>query len=99
MPTVDCKSVITSLHALKRMISRSISSDEIKEVLNKGEIIKEYPDDMPYPSMLIYKEVNAKQIHIVTGRNSATGECVIITVYIADEEIWEQDYKTKKSLT
>jgi hypothetical protein len=96
MAVVECKSIITSLHALKRMISRNISPVDVKQALQSGEIIREYADDKPYPSMLVYKVVNGKQIHVVVGREEPSRVCVIITVYIADEEIWESDFKTKK---
>ncbi len=39
-------------HALEKMMERSISRRAVKEVLLRGEIIENYPDDKPYPSAL-----------------------------------------------
>jgi hypothetical protein len=93
---MDCSSVITSLHAVKRMVSRSIMDYEVKTVIKEGEIIRQYPDDKPNPSMLLHKVINGRPIHVVVGRSADTNVCVVITVYIADEEMWEMDFKTKK---
>lgn len=93
---MECLSVITSLHALKRMVNRNISPAEINEVILTGEIIKTYSDDKPYPSLLIYKTINKQPIRVVVGKNETNGECIIVTVYIAGEEIWNRDFKTKK---
>ncbi|CAN5126692.1 hypothetical protein BH09BAC1_BH09BAC1_28580 [soil metagenome] len=34
-------------------------------------------------------------VHVVMSKNEI-GECIIITVYVPDIEIWEADFKTKK---
>ena len=93
---MNCSSIITSLHALKRMISRNITDKDIKQVIEDGETIREYPDDKPYPSRLLFKMVNNRPIHVVIGKLEDTESCVIITVYVAGVDIWEDDFKTKK---
>jgi hypothetical protein len=40
-------------HALERMLERDIFRNDVKEVIIEGEIIEEYPGDLPYPSVLI----------------------------------------------
>jgi hypothetical protein len=93
---MKCSSVTTSLHAFKRMINRKISPEEIRDVVEHGEIIKTYPDDKPYPSLLLFKIVNKRPLHVVVGKNETNSECIIVTVYIAGDEFWQPDYKTKK---
>lgn len=93
---MECSSITTSLHAFKRMLIRKISPDEIKEVIEKGEVIKTYPDDRPYPSVLLYKTINERPLHVVVAKNETNEECIIVTVYIAGEEFWQPDFKTKK---
>lgn len=61
--------IITSLHAFKRMLQRNISDTDVENVILFGEVIKEYPDDKPYPSKLIFKMINKTPIHIVTAKN------------------------------
>ena len=93
---MECSSVTTSLHAFRRMVTRNISPADIKEAIKTGEIIKTYPDDKPYPSVLVYKSIKKQPIHVVIGKNEINGDCIIITVYIAGEEFWNPDFKTKK---
>ena len=38
------------VHAIQRMFQRSISVDEVRQVLAIGEVIEDYPGDTPYPS-------------------------------------------------
>lgn len=93
---MNCSSVITSLHAFKKMISRNITDEDVKAVIRNGEIIREYPDDKPYPSKLLFMMIGRRPIHVVVGKMEKTEACVVITVYIAGEDIWEPDFKTKR---
>ena len=43
----NCNGILTSLHAFKRMLERSISDTDVEDVIAKGETIKEYPEDKP----------------------------------------------------
>ena len=78
------------------MISRNITEEDVKVAIGDGEVIKEYPDDRPYPSVLLFIMIGNRPIHVVVGRMEETEACIIITVYIAGEDIWEPDFKTKK---
>ncbi len=90
-----CNGIITSLHAFKRMLERDISDTDVEDVILFGEVIKEYPDDKPYPSKLILKIVTEIPIHVVVAKDEI-GACIVVTVYIPDTDIWEADFKTKK---
>ena len=73
-------------HAVKRMIKRTIDLKEIKEVVLKGEIIEEYPDDKYSPSCLIYgKTITGKDLHV---QISLPPKIVLITVYEPDPAEW-----------
>ena len=52
-----------SEHVFRRMAERSFSPNTIKEVIQNGIIIKEYPDDTPYPSRLILGYDGNRPIH------------------------------------
>jgi hypothetical protein len=43
-----------TLHSFERCAERSISPDEIRQVILSGEIIENYPEDKYGPSCLIY---------------------------------------------
>lgn len=64
------------------------------KINNNGEIIEDYPDDLPYPSALILGYIMGAPIHIVAakGRNLVK----IVTVYRADEETWIDHRKRKR---
>ena len=40
-------------HVFKRMAERKFSPETIKSVIENGIVIKNYPDDTPYPSFRI----------------------------------------------
>lgn len=73
-------------HAVKRMIKRSISRQEVETVIGEGEIIEEYPDDKYFPSCLVYgKTKTGRTLHIQV---SLPPVVVIITAYEPDPEEW-----------
>ena len=64
---MDCKKLVFSGHAVQRMFERSILSKDVREIVESGEIINDYPDDLPYPSKPILGYVGKRPIHIVLG--------------------------------
>ncbi len=83
-------------HALERMMERGISRESVKEILKKGEIIEDYPDDKPYPSALFLGWIRGEPLHAVAAFDALTGWCFIITAYKPDLEHFESDYKTRR---
>ena len=43
-------------HALERMMKRGISTQIVKQVLLEGEIIEDYPDDKPFPTIVVPRQ-------------------------------------------
>lgn len=80
-------------HAVKRMIKRSIDRHEIEDVITKGEVIEEYPDDKYSQSCLIYGMTKkGKSLHVQV---SLPPTVIIITVYEPDSSEWI-DYKIRR---
>ena len=52
------------------MAERSFSSETIKSVIENGRVIKDYPDDTPYPSRLILGFDGERPVHIVSAYNA-----------------------------
>lgn len=77
-----------SLHALDQSILRRISTREIEEAVENGEIIEEYPADKYGPSCLIFGFTNAgRPLHVqctYPQRNPAK----VITLYQPDPDQW-----------
>ena len=45
--------LVFRVHAIQRMFLRSISAEDVRDVLETGEIILEYTEDQPNPSRLV----------------------------------------------
>lgn len=97
MSGIPIHQLVFSTHALKRMLERSISSVEIRHVLASGEVIKEYPDDTPYPSQLVLGWSGKRALHIVIAIDIQAQKIYIITVYEPDADVWESNRRRKKS--
>ncbi len=78
------------------MLEKSITTTEVELAVYKGEVIHEYTDDKPFPSRLILHFIEKRPIHIVIAQNTGSQECIIITCYEPDIQLWYGDFKTKK---
>ena len=88
--------IIWTEHVATRIRERGIVRADVIECIENGEIIKQYPDDTPFPSCLILGHCSMNEpLHIVVGLNADT-LCCIITTYRPDPEKWDPDYKTRK---
>lgn len=81
-----------SEHVFKRMAERHFSPDIIKDVIKNGMVIKEYPDDTPYPSRLILGYDKNRPLHIVSAYDQNNDMEYIITVYEPDIQLWTADF-------
>jgi len=88
-----------SSHAKEEMLSEElgeIRESEVKEALQSGEVIEEYPEDKPYASFLVYGRTKKNRpLHIVCAPVTEEEILVIITVYRPDPDQWI-DYKRRK---
>lgn len=91
------RNYIYARHALQRMAERGISRKDIETVVEAGEIIRDYPDDTPYPSRLILGLRGERPLHIVAADNDSANETIIVTVYEPDPDIWNDDFRSKKA--
>lgn len=48
--SIICEEVVFSGHAVRRMFQRNIDHKTVRQVIERGIIIEEYPDDEPLPS-------------------------------------------------
>ncbi len=78
------------------MFRRSISEEDVRDVLATEDIIKDYPDDTPYPSRLILGWRGERPLHVVAATNEQEQETIVMTVYEPDPGLWEPDFRRKK---
>jgi hypothetical protein len=77
---MDCSKFEYSNHAVAQMFRRQISPDEVELAIGEGEIVKEYPEDKPFPSFLkLFFSTRLRPIHVVVSQDVSTGICYIIT--------------------
>ena len=87
--------VFVTEHAAERFRQRGIKISDIRNAVNTGEIIEQYPDDFPFPSCLILgNDKNGKFIHICMSDEGTASR--IITAYYPDLKKWNDDLKIRK---
>jgi hypothetical protein len=90
------KKLIFRVHAIQKMFERDISHQDVRSVIERGEIIREYHDDTPYPSRLILGWREKRPLHVVAADNDVDDETIIITTYEPNPVLWEPGFKRKK---
>jgi Domain of unknown function (DUF4258) len=67
-----------------------------KGIISEGEVITSYPDDTPYPSVLLLGFHQGRSVHVVVARDTSTLLCYMVTVYHPDSKLWSADFKTPR---
>ena len=68
---MECDQIFFSAHALRRMFERSIPDEAVVHVVRAGRIIREYADDVPFPSYLMVGTYQALVLHVVLAEDRA----------------------------
>ncbi len=91
--------VLYSRHAKLEMENEEfgqIFEHEVFESILSGQVIENYPDDKPYPSVLIFGYTKQNRpLHIVCAYNNIDDLTIVITVYHPDPDLWI-DYKIRR---
>jgi hypothetical protein len=91
------KKVLYLPHALRQMLrpDRMITRVEVSQVILKGEVIEDYPNDLRGHSCLLLGKGNKdRAIHVVCSPKE--DYLAIITAYIPDSDEWSNDFKKRK---
>ena len=82
-------------HAVRQMSRRNrmIAAAEVMNVIETGEVIEDYPDDVRGHSCLIAATCEGRPIHVVCAPKE--DYLAIITAYIPDDEQWSMDRRTR----
>ncbi|MGA9057665.1 MAG: DUF4258 domain-containing protein [Terriglobia bacterium] len=89
--------LVFRVHALQRMFERQLGIEDVEAVVESGETIEDYPNDRPYPSRLVLGWRGARPVHVVVAHNLSENELIVITVYEPDPELWEADFRRRKT--
>jgi hypothetical protein len=88
--------IIFRIHAVQRMFERRISVGNVRQVLEIGEMIEDYSDEMPAPGGLISGKRGQRPLHVVMAENTKESELVVITVYEPDTSQWKPGFRNRK---
>ncbi len=80
------------------MFKREIPPDAVVRIIGSGEIVSDYPNDTPYPSVLLLGFQAGDPVHVVVARDNYTGVCYVVTVYRPDSRLWNADFKTRREV-
>ncbi len=94
---MDCAKIIFSGHSIRRMFERAIQKQHVIEAVRFGSVLDEYPDDEPFPSFLLLGPVRTRPLHVVVAVEARSKTCYIVTAYVPDPEVWEDDLTTRRS--
>ena len=76
-------------HAYEEANADRLKFDEIYFSVLHGEVIEEYQDDSPYPSVLVFGQTfGGDSVHSVWAYNEKKSWAVLITVYRPDPNLW-----------
>ncbi len=79
------------------MESRGINVSHVLHVLDSGEQIEQYPDDTPFPSVLMLGHVGERPIHVVAARDRANDVTYVVTAYEPDSKEWDADFRRRQN--
>ena len=90
------KRILFLPHAIRQMAKpdRMITTAEIRMVIETGEIIEDYPNDVRGHSCLILGGANLRPLHIVCAPKD--DYLAIITAYLPSDQEWERGYRKRK---
>lgn len=90
------KKILFTSHSLNQMNlpERIITTDEVREVIGKGEIIEEYPEDRRGYSCLLFCYVESRPLHVVCSPKK--DYLAIITAYIPNSKEWSNDFGKRR---
>ena len=88
--------IIFRIHAVQRMFERRIALEAVRQVLQSGEMIEDYSQDMPDPGRLLSATGGRRPLHVVVGEDSKEGGLVVITVYEPERGRWKAGFRNRK---
>ena len=84
-------------HALRQMSrpDRMISAAEVRSVIDRGEVIEDYPEDSRGHSCLIFgRGQGGRHLHVLCSPKE--DYLAIITAYLPARHEWSDDFKERK---
>ncbi len=90
------KRILFLPHAVRQMSKpdRMITTKDIRHVIENGEVIEDYPEDVRGHSCLILGIAADRPVHVICSPKKEY--LAIITAYVPGKQDWEDNYKKRK---
>jgi hypothetical protein len=72
--SLTCREIIYSGYAVRRMFERDLRPEEVRAIIEEGEIIAFYPDDQPFASYLLLGWSRDRPLHVVLAVDNKKGD-------------------------
>ena len=79
------------------MIERQVSVEEVRAVLEMGELIEQYAADEP-PRYLMLGWSGSRPIHVIAEDDPVSGETTVVTAYEPERKLWKAGFKERKGV-
>jgi hypothetical protein len=74
-----------------------ILDQEVYEAATGCSIVEEYPDDRPYPSVLVLGRTSqGRPVHVVCAYAPEDDQLIVITVYEPDPDRWDEEFRQRR---
>jgi len=93
---MKCERLEFSGHAVRQMFQRRISKEDVIAVIERAQVIAEYPDDKPFPSVLMLGFAGGRPIHLVVAKDPQSGMCIVVTAYSPNPRLWTDDFRERR---
>jgi hypothetical protein len=77
------------------MLERRIDPEEVRAVVERGQIVQRDSGDRPYPSFLVLCVSRGRPLHVAFGYDGAEFAAYVITTHEPDMDHWGPDSRTR----
>ena len=93
---MNSRRIVFRVHAIQRMFERRVTEENVRRVLEQGEMIEDYSDEMTYPGGLMLGKHGKRPLHVVVAENTNDNEAIVITAYEPDPSQWKSNSRDRK---
>ena len=75
-----------------------IRDQDVYEATVDCSVVEEYPDDLPYPSVLVLgRTKDDRPVHVVCAFANEEDQLIVSTVYEPDPNRWDEQFRRRRS--